>query len=140
VFLQVSGLRMVPGPLVGVTLPIFGSDLGADLGAGPTARRPVTGTNERGESAAHFRRESVRRCTVDAREPFLVPAVFVAGLRAVRDPAEERGYAELAGREATSGEAAERRSGLVAAPLPSDRLRARAEASADTPQPISSPR
>lgn len=76
----------------------------------------------------------------EVSEAFLVYAVFVAGLRAVREDAEERGYADLSAQEATSGEAAERRSGLVDAPPPSDRLRACAEASADTPQPISSPR
>lgn len=45
----------------------------------------------------------------DVSEAFLVHAVFVAGIRAVRDAVEEMGYAELAAQQAASGEAAERR-------------------------------
>jgi hypothetical protein len=45
----------------------------------------------------------------EVSESLLVHAVFVAGLRAVREAAEELGYAQLAAQEAGSGEAAERR-------------------------------
>ncbi len=45
----------------------------------------------------------------EVSEALLIHAVFVAGLRAVREAAEERGYAELAAQEEASGEAAERR-------------------------------
>ena len=45
----------------------------------------------------------------EVSEALLVHAVFLAGLRAVQEAVEERGYAQLAVQEATSGEAAERR-------------------------------
>jgi hypothetical protein len=45
----------------------------------------------------------------EVSESLLVHAVFVAGLRAVREAAEELGYAELAVQEAVSGESADRR-------------------------------
>jgi hypothetical protein len=54
--------------------------------------------------------------TEELSEAFLCHALLEAGLRAVRDTAEEIGYAQLAAQEAASGEAAERR--LIAARRP----------------------
>jgi hypothetical protein len=45
----------------------------------------------------------------EVSEALLIHAVFTAGLRAVREAAEARGYAELAAQEEASGETADRR-------------------------------
>lgn len=45
----------------------------------------------------------------EVSEALLIHAVFTAGLRAIREAAEARGYAQLAAQEEASGEAADRR-------------------------------
>ncbi len=45
----------------------------------------------------------------EASEALLIHAIFTAGLRAVREAAEARGYAQLAAQEEESGESVDRR-------------------------------
>lgn len=45
----------------------------------------------------------------EVSEALLIHAVFTAGLRAIREAAEARGYAQLAAQEEASGETADRR-------------------------------